>query len=89
MDAAEAFTFIRVLSDEEEVEVLMRLEYLGQNRDFVLQALKDRYWTLHDCPPSATSRGRALSIDELRESWSVELTDQRTRQLYQTLREAA
>ena len=88
MSEADALFCIETIDDEREVEVLFRVEFLGPNRDAVLDALHRRYWTIHDVPPEATSRGRAMTLDELRKAWSEELANDDSRRMYLRLAEA-
>jgi hypothetical protein len=80
-----ALLFIAKLDDEAEIEVLFRVEFMGPNRDAVLHALHKRYWKVNDFLPSATARGRAMTLAELRAAWSRELEDDATRIMYEQL----
>lgn len=85
MNEAEALALVAKLEDEAEIETLFRVEVLGPNRDVVLNALHMRYWEVHDVPPAATGRGRAMTLAELRAAWSKELEDDNSRRMYERL----
>lgn len=82
---AEALAVAARLEDEAEIETLFRVELIGPNRDTVLDALHKRYWEVHDVPPEATARGRAMTLAELRAAWWKELEDSNSRTMYERL----
>lgn len=89
MSEEDALALACKLEDEAEIEVLFRVEFLGPNRDSVLNALHKQYWKVHDVPPSATSRGRALTLEELRKAWADELSNPDSRRMYEELSRAS
>ena len=81
----EALEIVRSLEDEAEIETLFRVELLGPDRDEVQEALHRRYWEVHDVPPEATSRGKAMTLAELRAAWHKELENPDSRRMYEML----
>ena len=87
LSEADALAIIRTIDDDREIETLFRVEFLGLNRDSVLNALHDRYWQVVEVRPENTSYGRRLTLAELRAAWARELLNEDSRRMYLMLAE--
>ena len=65
MDLQQALDFAGEVESQEDIEVLIRVEILGPDRDQVMHRLMDRYEEIDDRPDIPKSKP-ALTLDELR-----------------------